>query len=865
MRTLRLLFTLVISGLLPSLLLASDSINIALIAIPSTSFVSGWEDLNAVNDGYTPSNSNDKSNGAYGNWSNPNSLQWVEYEWSSNYIINSVEIYWFDDNGGILTPTTAYLEYAVGDTYLRSEDVPCEKNAFNYADLDSINTNKLRVLMLNPDQSTGILEFRVWGTNLAGGTDIEAPSSPGIPELLSQSDTSVMLTWGSSVDNDSVAGYQLVINDTSFISVKDTLATVQDLVPGTYYTFGVRAFDASQNFSETGDLLWLRFGPDSTASEAYSWPAYNPTLNYNFKDEFPGLGEPLMDLDDCPQVVGRQSSGWWTFAWGPNARSEITEAAITPMLERLNKDFAYFRDTLGWPPDKRAKEGYRSTVYLFGSGLSCIDNADTTALGGWQSAIGGYACILASYYPVYSFDPACPYSDKEFQQGAMVHEGIHAVLADLPGCKKAAWFHEGGNTWLQQEAEARKSQDYSEMGFLNAGTFIAPFMPVECYSGWLQDGSFGGPSAEGVNRFNESGQQLCTWRNLLGGTQYGNAFPTALSIMLGDGSVPWIWRYCPGRVLEGMADGLGEMQLRRLITEYRARQALIDMDKWSGAVKKLLDDNFGRTIRAEYNPKWIACTNWKATPYVKTWMLDSTLRELTPEPRTTPGWSGANQIPLNVEGDTVRINFIPLGDNMSCQICYRATDGSVVYSNPVFSGYCSLALKKEPANGVVIVVITNTDYEYKGEETRMAHYDYRIQLVKGIAGKASIYKKWYDYNSLIVDQADPIEPFPTEGPIYVPEDPVDTTSVQQSDQEIKALVFPNPVKAGEPVYMKLSEQIQGDKAVSVYNMQGQLIFTKEKFNTGRIEIPVSALLKPGIYFINLQAVGLSTTSKLMVF
>lgn len=851
-------------SLLPSLLSASDSINIALIATPATSFVSGWEDLDAVNDGFIPANSNDKSHGAYGNWSNPNSLQWVEYQWNSDYIIKSVEIYWFDDNGGVLTPTTAYLEYAVGDSWQRSVDVPCEKNSFNYASLGSIRTNRLRVLMLNPEQSTGILEFRVWGTNLSGGTDIEAPSSPGKPELVSESDTSLTLRWAASVDNDSLAGYRLYINDTSHIEVSDTFATVKDLLPGKHYMFAVSAFDASYNYSGTGPSLWLYFGPESSTSEAYDWPAYYPTLDYDFRDEFPGLDEPTMDLEDCDQAVGRQSSGWWTFVWGPNKRHEVTEAAITPMLERLNKDFAYFRDTLGWPPDKRAKEGYRSAVYLFGSGLSCIDNADTTALGGWQSGINGYACILASYYPVYSFDPDCPYGDREFQMGAMVHEGIHSVLADLPGCKKAAWFHEGGNTWLQQEAEARRSGDFSQMGFLNAGAFIAPFMPVECYSGWLQDGSFGGPSAEGVNRYNENGQQLCTWRNLLGGTQYGNAFPTALGIMLGEGSVPWIWRNCPGRVLEGMAEGLGEMQLRRLLMEYRARQALVDMGQWSPAVKRLLDANFGNTIRAEYAPKWIECTNWKATPYVKTWMLDSSLRELTPEPRTTPGWSGANQIPLNVEGDTVGINFIPLGRNMSCQLCYRATDGTAVYSQPVFDGYCSLALDKEPANGVVIVVICNTDYIYEGEETRMAHFDYRIQLVKGISGKASIYRKWYDYSSVIEDASDPVEPFPTEGAIYVPEEPQDTTHLEGPAKELDALLYPNPVRAGETVNLEFSGQLTGEKEIHVFNMQGQLVYTESIPSGSTMQIPASALNLAGIYIIRVRSGMQSGTYKLIL-
>ena len=315
------------------------------------------------------------------------------------------------------------------------------------------------------------------------------------------------------------------------------------------------------------------------SGEAYQWPSYNPSLDYNFKDEFPALQMPIKDLDDCRNVVGSLSSGWWTFKWGPNKRSLVDTTSVLLVLKRMNIDFAYFRDSLGWPPDRRAKQGYRSTIYLYGSGL-CTDKQDSNALGGWQSSIRfrgeDYPMVLVSYYPIYCFSPTCNYSDKVAQQGAMVHEGIHSVLADLPGCKQAAWFHEGGNTWLQQEADSKRTGDYSSMGFLNAASFLAPFMPIECYSGWLQDGSFGGPSAEGVNLYRD-GKQVCTWRNLLGGVQYSNVFPTFLGITLGKGSIAWIWRNCPSRVLEGMATQLGEEQTRRLICEYRAKQALVDM------------------------------------------------------------------------------------------------------------------------------------------------------------------------------------------------------------------------------------------------------------------------------------------------
>lgn len=479
--------------------------------------------------------------------------------------------------------------------------------------------------------------------------------------------------------------------------------------------------------------------------DRYAWPAYTPDLDYNFKERLGEFPMPTKDLDDkCAGVVGTQSSGWWTFKWGRNKRSVVTEKAITPMLERLNKDFAYFRDSMGWAPDSRIRAGGRSAVYLFGSG-TCTDGADvdSNSLGGWQSSVGGHPIILASYYPVYSFDPASTYADKVSQQGAMVHEGIHSLLASLPGARQAAWFHEGGNTWLQQEADTRRNPGKAPgpMGFLNAAAVIAPFIPIESYSGWLLDGSFGGPAAEGVNQYGADGKQLCNWRNLLGGYQYGNMFPTFLGEWVGKGTIPWIWNYAKGRVLQGMADTLGDAQTRRLIQEYRARMALMDMKKWSDEVKRLANANFGSTIKTEYTPAVAEVEPWTASMYAKT--TDSS-GVLVPEPRTLPGWSGANYVPLKVSGNLVKVGFRPIGQNMSLQLCYRAADGTPVYGVPVTSGSATLRLDKAPANGVVIAVVANTDYKYLGDATRKAKYDYRLVPETGVIGAAETTKKWYD-------------------------------------------------------------------------------------------------------------------------
>ena len=92
------------------------------------------------------------------------------------------------------------------------------------------------------------------------------------------------------------------------------------------------------------------------------------------------------------------------------------------------------------------------------------------------------------------------------------------------------------------------------------------------------------------------------WRNVLGGIQYGNLFPTFLAEWMNPGSIPWIWTYTtnPSKyILETMGDSLGDAQIRRLIMEYSARLAMLDIKKWSNEMKTLLNQNFGTPIACE--------------------------------------------------------------------------------------------------------------------------------------------------------------------------------------------------------------------------------------------------------------------------
>lgn len=506
--------------------------------------------------------------------------------------------------------------------------------------------------------------------------------------------------------------------------------------------------------------------------EAYTWPTYNSKLNYNFKDQGITYSKPTKDVNGscvkkAESVNGVYHGEYWAFYHGANKNPLVTESAITPLLKRFDTDFAYITDSLGWPRDSRVRNGYYSAVYLYGSD-ACTGSNDPEATGGWETYVDNYPSVIASYYPVYSFDPKCTYSDKEAQMSAMIHEGIHAILADL-GAAHVHWFQEGGNTWLQQEMEVRRGNqsEYGGMGFLNAGNLMAPFVPIESYSGWLLDGTFGGPGAQGV----DAGQGVCNWRNTLGGVQYGNLFPTFLGLWVAQGAVPWIWVNIPNNngkyILESMAAAVGEEEVRSIIMEYRAKLAMLDMKKWSGEMKNLLNQNVGANIKCEYTPCANTVDEWYVTPYVQTTNNGGVL---TPEERTTPGWTGANVIPLKVNSGAKSVkltlqkgwdvktgNAASTGDgvkldgnltDMTLMIAYRATDGTPVYSYPAFgANQAVLNLDKAPYKDVVFAIVTNTTY--KNDRTK--HYTYKLKLDEGVSGAADYKTKWYNDFPLAYD------------------------------------------------------------------------------------------------------------------
>ena len=617
----------------------------------------------------------------------------------------------------------------------------------------------------------------------------------------------------------------------------------------------------------------------SNAGQFYKWPTH--TLAYDFKTEYPNLDKPTKIHSINKKTGGKAycySGDWWCVYWGDNLNSECgtdsatVKAAAKNLVEKYEEDFAYIRDSIGWPPDLSARKGYKSFVYIFGSGLS-NDNESNTTQGGYQSSTyadgSNWACVWASYYPFSRFRTDKSYSDAEYQCNAMVHEGIHATFADLSACQGSSWFHEGGNTWLQGQVYARRDGVHGEAGFLDGGPFLAPHMPIECYSGWLQDGSYGGPAAQGVNMYVD-GAQICTWRNYLGGVQYANAFPTVVANICGDKSIAWIWRYCKNRVLETMGDTLGDEAMRQIILQYRARQALFDLGGWDDSYRAVANSYFGTTIKPEYsnghyeNGKivgknsgsnlmscWINVEPTVLTPYQSVELNDSH-GWMAPDTLTNPGWSGGNVIPIHVDlAKTVaNVEFRPEDTNMRAVLCYRTKEGECYYSQPVMCGNMSIDITNQPANGVIFCVVVNTDYIYTGDTQRKHHWDYRIRLQDGALGIADIHKKWYFYEQTITDNA-----FVTD----IKEIKLGDVSTPSNDA---VKIMTSNIRAGQPIQLRLDGVSPSQVMVRVVGLPGVVAAAGRLNPDGTFIMPAN--IPSGLYVLTFSYDGQRQVVKTIV-
>ncbi|HEY1566847.1 MAG TPA: NEW3 domain-containing protein [Solirubrobacteraceae bacterium] len=146
--------------------LPPGSTDLALTATPSASYASPWTTVTGINSGLFPVQSNDDNDLTpyWGDWP-MTGTHWIELDWSAPITTDSSELYFADDGGGLLAPSSWVVQYWNGSDWVNVGDQsgdPSQLNQFNDVTFDSVTTTKLRVSMQGTGTaSVGVVQWVV--------------------------------------------------------------------------------------------------------------------------------------------------------------------------------------------------------------------------------------------------------------------------------------------------------------------------------------------------------------------------------------------------------------------------------------------------------------------------------------------------------------------------------------------------------------------------------------------------------------------------------------------------------------------------------------------------------------------------------
>ncbi len=149
-------------------------------AAVSASGISAWEEPNGINLDWEPEASNLKGTNSWGNYGCAPDADghWVRYDWSKAVKTSSMQIYWYDDNGGLRVPKELKIQYldvadiandnAVWKDVEMTTDYSSAKelnqyNVINFNEITAISIRLLMTLADAPAGGTGIHRWKVMG------------------------------------------------------------------------------------------------------------------------------------------------------------------------------------------------------------------------------------------------------------------------------------------------------------------------------------------------------------------------------------------------------------------------------------------------------------------------------------------------------------------------------------------------------------------------------------------------------------------------------------------------------------------------------------------------------------------------------
>ncbi|MDR1011632.1 MAG: glycoside hydrolase family 127 protein, partial [Opitutaceae bacterium] len=216
-----------------------NEVNLAEVASVSSLHCSRDTTLTALNDGFTPRNSADRTHRSYGNWPRTDT-QWVQYEWSQPIVTNKMDIYWWIDGRGVGAPKACRLLYWDGHDFVpvkNSAGLGVAGNTFNTTTFDEVRTARLRLEIISDGKlSTGILEWKVYD---AGG-------SPDFPPITKAGIDRVVILGGKTYLSGQARSIK---NGTPLVQWSKTSG------PGNVTFADARALETTATFDQAGDYM----------------------------------------------------------------------------------------------------------------------------------------------------------------------------------------------------------------------------------------------------------------------------------------------------------------------------------------------------------------------------------------------------------------------------------------------------------------------------------------------------------------------------------------------------------------------------------------------------------------------------------
>ncbi len=227
--------------------------NLAVVATPSSSGRFGGN-LNALNDGRTPTNTGNFGGGGGRNRVIPRSMYWVQYDWSQPISTKEIAVYLWNYNNAMRLPEAYRVQYWDGNNFVdvkNAKGFGLANKQYNITTFDEVKTTKLRLALDSADRASAtVLEWAVY----------KSPNSAEHPPIIS-----------AGGDRDVMVGGKTYLAGTArSVTPINKLTWSKVSGPGNVTFSNASAKDATATFSSPGEYTLKLTGTEGAQNASSS-------------------------------------------------------------------------------------------------------------------------------------------------------------------------------------------------------------------------------------------------------------------------------------------------------------------------------------------------------------------------------------------------------------------------------------------------------------------------------------------------------------------------------------------------------------------------------------------------------------------